>query len=122
MNKVQSIVAQLMEASSFNDFDGKAVVKKLEENEELWKGFVWGRFDGYSELITLRDIGSECYNADTLYILPTPGKEDALKKLAKTFSADEVDWVEGKEAGHLLGSYGPSTNSAKKVILRVWWD
>ncbi len=136
INKIQKLEFELMKEATFNDFDGEKVVKDLEANEDLWKGAVMDRA-GYVcksdipgdspfamaasiDLIKLRDIGSGGWNVDTLFILPQPGKEHKLFELASNWSADEVDWIEGKEAQHMIGSCGPSYNDLK--ILRVWWD
>jgi len=123
MNYTQSIVADLMKASTFNNFNGEHVVRALEENSTLWRGFVWGRFGAYAELIPLRDIEDDQYNADTLYILPVAGKELELELLVRErFGADEVDWVGGREACDLLGSWSEEKAAIQKAILRVWWD
>ena len=139
INKIQKLQFELMKEASFNDFNGEKVVKDLEAHEDLWDGVVMDREGFVSksdipgngpfsmgssiDLIKLRDIGSECWNVDTVYILPSDhATEEDLEKLellAKSWSADEVDWIEGKEAQHKLGC-GGAGNPSK--ILRVWWD
>lgn len=125
-NPVQKVVFDLMKLSSFNNFDGESVVKLLEENEKLWTGAIWGRFDGYAELIPLRDIGENIYNADTLYILATKAGDAELELLvSKNFDADEVDYLSNSEASSKLGSYGSEARDnpdGKSRVLRVWWD
>lgn len=116
MNKVQELNLELMELASFNSFDGKAVVKSLKENQDLWAGAVMGRF-GYAELIQLRDIDSGYWSIDTLMILSSGKDDDKLELLAKSWSADEVDWLSEEEAADKLGSW-----PTKKRVLRVWWD
>jgi hypothetical protein len=119
MNKTQTIVAELIKQSSFNNFDGDVCVDVLTENEELWDGFVWGRFDGYNELITLRDIKSNQYNADTLYILAKQGRGAELKSIiTEQLRPDEISFVESTVASVLLGASG----TYNKVLLRCWWD
>lgn len=112
-----------MQASSFNDFDGNKIVKLLIKRADLWRGFVWGRDGGWSNLITLRDIEDNIYNADTLHILPKEGKEDELKSfVTETFNADEIDYIGSKQACDLLGSWSKELETNQKSILRVWWD
>jgi len=61
------------------------------------------------DLIRLRDIGAGYWNVDTLFILPTKGKEKDLELLVRReFHADEIDWVDGQDCG--------------RPVLRVWWD
>lgn len=121
MNKVQKLVADIVRESSFNDFDGDKVVDALEKNQDLWRGFVWGRFH-YSPLITLRDIDKGIYSADTMYITPVKGKEQELEALCRGFLADEVDWYGGEEACSELGSSSPAGRANKQAYLRLWWD
>jgi len=119
MNKTQTIVADLMKASSFNSFDGEQVVKILEENSNLWEGFIWGRFEGCSELIPLRDIAHNTYNADTMYLV-SPTVEDAqilMGILRKKTHVDELDIIDQSKVGSMMGSY-PYT----KTLIRAWWD
>lgn len=124
INHVQELNLQLMEAASFNNFDGKKVVQDLRENKELWRGAVMGR-EGYAkaayastiDLISLRDIEDDCWNVSTIFILVDNDKAEAMVELAKTWSADEVDILDEKEAQSALGC----GNSGRSVI-RIWWD
>lgn len=116
MSKVQDLNFELMELASFNSFDGKAVVADLKKHQELWHGAVMGRFV-YSQLIALRDISGGDWNVDTLMILSSGKNDGELELLAKSWEADEVDWLSDEEADRLLGS-SPSWSK----VLRVWWD
>jgi len=121
MNKTQEAMNQLMRCASFNNFDGDMVADNLEDNHNLFRGYVFGRFD-YATLIPLRDIENDVYNADTLYILPAPDKEDELEKLVRdTFKADEVDWESEADIQKEMG-FGGRTSNSDKYVLRVWWD
>ncbi len=106
----QELQFELMKASSFNQFDGEAVVKSLQENRELWEAALIDRAN-YSKVgeidgIKLRDL-PDYYNVDTLYIRAVKGKEKELEALANTWSADEVSYQD-------IQWHGPA--------LRVWWD
>jgi hypothetical protein len=129
---IQELQFELMKQSTFNEFDGERVVKSLQKHEDLWRGVIMDRSsycfhgrlgdqeDGEKiDLIKLRDIEDNCWNVDTVYLLPQEGKEDEIYKVAKGWGADEVSWIGGKEAGSLLGSSGMKS---EKQILRVWWD
>lgn len=116
MSKVQELNFELMKLASFNEFDGEAVVKSLTEHSDLWSGAVMGRF-GYSELIQLRDIPNNSWNVDTLMILSSGEDDQKLEELAKTWGADEVDWLSVEQTEQQLGSY-----PAKHKVLRIWWD
>lgn len=123
LNEVQKLNFELMKKASFNSFDGERVVKDLEEHQDLWVGAVMDRpsycFHKTDEpnsekidLIKLRDISDGYWNIDTLYIVPQVGQEDQLEMLAKTWDADEVDWMDNPDLG----------TSRPPRVLRVWWD
>ena len=113
----QELQFELMKIASFNEFDGNQVVKNLQAHPELWKGAV---MDGTN--VKLRDISDNYWNVDTLLITSKPGKEDELEALAKTWGADEVDWMSATESAQELGSWNPETRTNQKQILRIWWD
>lgn len=130
MEKVQQLQFELMKLASFNGFNGNQVVKDLEDNPVLWKGALMDRagfkrtddeYEAVIDLIKLRDL-PDYWNVDTLFITPSPGFEDELEKLAKTWGADEVGWFGGEEACGKLGSYSSEKRAKTKSILRVWWD
>ena len=88
INKTQKLVFELMKKATFNEFDGKKVVKDLIENRDLWRAVVMDR-EGYSpynesllviDLIKLRDLEADVYNVDTVFILPADGDE-VMRKL-----------------------------------------
>ena len=127
---IQDLIFEIMERSSYNEFNGKAVVKDLQSHKDLWKGVVmdreYGSFDpvdrdGFKhgiDLIKLRDICDNIYNVDTLFILPSGKDDEALRKLALGWDADEVDWV-GNGDHYSLGIGGKNSDIK---ILRIWWD
>lgn len=118
INKVQELQFDLMREASFNGFDGDTVVNSLVENRALWRGCIFDR----PNLIKLRDIPDGHWNADTLWILPAAGCENALRHLADEWGADEVDWVGGEEACSALGSWTQAGRDNERAILCVWWD
>lgn len=112
---IQELNFELIKRSSFNDFNGDLVVEDLLKNKPLWKGVV---LDRLGSLIKLRDIDSDSWNVDTLFILPSNVDNDKLFKIASSWNADEVDWLGKDESERLLGSW----NNGNTKILRVWWD
>lgn len=119
INNIQQLLIGLMREASFNSFDGDFVADSLIEHRDLWRGFLID----HDDLIKLRDLPDECWNVDTLWILPALGKEDAIEQLARDqWHADEVDWIGGEEACGLLGSYSSTTRKNPRAILRCWWD
>lgn len=124
LNEVQKLNFELMKKATFNSFDGEKVVKALEEHQDLWVGAVMDRasycmhksdespVSEKIDLIKLRDISDGYWNIDTLFIVPQVGQEDQLEMLAKTWEADEVDWMSNPDLG----------TSRPPRVLRVWWD
>jgi hypothetical protein len=118
-----------------NCLNGRRVAKELKANSHLWQGFVFGRFED-APAITLRDISDNDWNADTLLIEPKrifndkPDEPvdgwhvqyadetcDALYELAAGWNPAELEWLDGKDASNMIGSYGCGYR-----VLRVWWD
>jgi len=116
MNKTQKIVGELMKASSFNNFDGKKVVEDLEKSDK-WISFIWGRFD-YFQLIPLRDIADNQYNADTLYIMVKKENRDWMEKMARIWNVDECDELKEEELFNKLGA----SPEPDRSYYRLWWD
>lgn len=117
INKVQDLMFELMRNASFNSFNGHVVVDSLIKHRDLWEGVI---MDG--DGVKLRDISQSHWNVDTVYIIPVKGKEDELMKLAKTWRADEVNWMKGREACTFLGSWSMLDEKNNKHVLTVWWD
>ena len=132
MNAIQKIQLDRVRAASFNNLDGELVANDLEASQELWKGFVFGRFK-YYELIELRDISEAILNADTLMILTTIEKWPELQKLINSWNADEVGWIGMVDREicylhtypctkeELFQNYGGGLEEGE-IIVRVWWD
>lgn len=131
ISDMQLLQFNIMRHSSFNEFDGDRVVDSLIANRRLWRGVVMDRaghtgmnprpIESVICLIKLRDIEDDVWNVDTVFILPSGVDDNALFQLAESdeWAADEVDWIVGREAQSMLGSYGADVPSR---ILRVWWD
>ncbi len=109
---------ELIELVEFNRCNGKQVAKLLREHRLLWRAAMMPS----KGLAPLRDMEYGSWSADTLYLLPAEGKEDALEKLVQRFHADEVNWLGGKESLSLLGYWKEGIEKNQKLILSVWWD
>lgn len=112
--KAQKLMFKLMKLASFNNFDGRMVVKNLETHRELWKSCV---MDG-NDLIKLRDLSKNDWNTDTLYILTTGVNDELLEHIAKDlWGADKVTYLDKDEASHRLGKF-----PCEDKVLMIWWD
>ncbi len=123
---VQEIQLELIRRTQFNEFDGKRVVASLMEHRNLWRSVMLDREgirsgDGLPglELVKLRDLPQNIWNADTLFILcATPGDARKLEKI-----------IEDEEWGGIATVYEnpKAVNSAlggsdDRAIITVWWD
>ena len=112
--KVQRLMFDLIRLASFNDFDGQMVVQNLTEHRDLWLGCI---MDG-NDLIKLRDISDNLWNADTLYIITTGVDDEKLERMATDlWCANEVIYLNKDEAEHRLGTY-----PCEYKVLKIWWD
>jgi hypothetical protein len=110
----QQIIFQLMEASSFNEFDGKNVVKSLKEHPELWHSVMFCRSPKVWPLLPLRDLEEGFFNADTVYIYVN-GERSVVEEMVSAWGADEIDWLSDEERFDFTTMYSGD-------VLRVWWD
>jgi len=115
-NEIQLKVLDLIRHVRSNLFNGEKVVKDLLKNRDWWTA-VWFSSGRMSDLIPLRDIADGILNVDTLYIIPAKGKEREIEALAKSWQADEVEWLSEEECSERLGMFPAETE-----VLRVWWD
>ena len=123
-NAIQDLQLRLIELVEYNELDGKRVVKDLVRDRDLWRAVIIDR-EGTAErinLIKLRDLPQGIWNVDTLFLLPEKGRENELETLARTWKADEIDWIGGEEASAMLGGAGFDDPSNPRRVLRIWWD
>jgi hypothetical protein len=112
----QRLQREMMRLATFNQFLGHQVVADLLAHGQLWNAALMKR-DGF-DLLLLRDLAEGEWSADTLYLLTTGDRADALKRLARTWHADEVDWLDRTQAFQrgLMGS------DEDRRTLVLWWD
>lgn len=118
MSRVQELQLELIALVNHNNCKGKKVAKLLRDNHNLWRA----AFMPSTYLYSLRDMEYGKWSADTLYITPKEGQEEALEKLAKRFKADEVNWLGGEKALQLLGYWKKGIENNPKFVLSLWWD
>jgi len=111
---------------SFNKLDGQKVACDLENNQQLWTSFVFGRYE-YQPLIELRDLPRGLIKADTLFVLAERKSLKNLLELVTNWRADEVGWRTGSAQGgdfvcksdfDMLGAFLGDDDA----LVRVWWD
>lgn len=115
---MQQKILDLIEISSFNNFDGKSVVRDLVEHKDLWDSVLMIRDDTG---IILRDLPENYFNVDTLYILTDKLRENKMKEIIKGWSSDEFGVLSREKMQEWMGSYINSKEDIRKVI-SVWWD
>ena len=115
VTKIQAIQLDLIRRSTFNNFDGPRVTRDLLSHRRLWCAAILDRL-GDNALIKLRDIDENSWNADTVYLLSSGADDRSLSRLARTWQADDVYWVNAADASQMLGT------SESFRILEVWWD
>lgn len=140
------IFLQLIHDNSFNSMRGEVVASDLRENRALWDGVLFCRPDG-DWGITLRDMPTGSYNADTIFLLTTKERAKQLFEVASKWSADCIcvtdatgEWSANRwdsedcesyelkltetsgdncPVSRMLGSHSTGEN---RVALRLWWD
>jgi hypothetical protein len=116
ISEAQNIQLDIIAYTHFNFFEGRRIAELLKENHKMWRAVLMPL-----DLISLRDMESGRWHADTLYIYPEDGYQFQLEELVREqFHADEVEWVGGPSAADLLGT--TEVEDKSQVILAVWWD
>jgi hypothetical protein len=139
ITEAQDLYLRLIGVSGeWNAFNGPAIEAALRANTNAWRAVlltreVYGSVKGTEaklrdvvDLIVLRDLPKGLVNLSTMFLLAEPGHQDSLQKLAESWEADEVGWIDQAEAFSAMGdsaSRNPEyASDPARVILRVWWD
>jgi len=116
ISEAQTIQLDIIARTNFNFFEGRKIADLLKENRRMWRAVLMPL-----DLISLRDMESGRWHADTLYIYPEDGYQFQLEELVREqFNADEIGWVGGSSAVDMLGT--TEVEEKSYVILEVWWD
>jgi hypothetical protein len=138
ISDAQEAILQLLERANFNNLAGERISKDLRNHASLWRSvyftsasieqnrqgqWVFGR--ARQDFINLRDLPAGTLHFDTLLLLPVVGEQEALMRLASTWSSDIVQWIDVTEAGRVMGgkrSVREYLSDPSRVILYLWWD
>ena len=116
ISEAQTIQLDIIAHTNFNFFEGRKIADLLKENRRMWRAVLMPL-----DLISLRDMESGRWHADTLYIYPEDGYQFQLEELVREqFNADEIGWIGGSSATDMLGT--TEVEEKSYVILEVWWD
>lgn len=138
----QELVLKLIELSRFNQFDGPTIARDLMKHRELWDAAL---LHGDPPGLTLRDLDSNYYNADTLVLLTSVERYEALKTVVTEWMADTLSVYDAKglqtgsryessdcksftlqPAGDetvrdfLMSSLGDRPDH--RIVIQLWWD
>ncbi len=114
ISKIQELQLRLIESTNYNAMEGERVAADLRKHQDWWRACLLTR-DHPSDLICLRDLEDNHWNADTLYILSSGANDAQLEELANSWTA-EVHWLSAKEADSRMG-----TRNGGRVLV-LWWD
>ena len=116
LSEAQQIQLDIIAKTNFNFLEGRKIARLLKENHIMWHSVLMPL-----NLISLRDMETGHWHADTLYIYAKDGYQFQLEELVREqFNADEIQWIGGSEAEDILGTTEVEGKSG--VILEVWWD
>lgn len=125
---VQDLHLALIEKATFNEFDGKKVVKILEDNRDLWYSTMMTRpFNHdkeshhtkfYMPFIPLRDMNDNINNVDTLVIHTSKKYKTKLLKLMEGWNYDKIRTYLVDDSADMQGG-GVNKDD---ILLAIWWD
>ena len=108
INKAQVIQFRRLELCDYIGGDcrtqGKKVANDLRTHTDLWDSFVFGRFD-WGQLIELRDLPTGKLNADTLIVMTTLDRADALRAMIEAWEPDSCCATQKKDCGSDLSAH-----------------
>lgn len=134
----QEIYLDLIEAGGlWGDFNGPRIAVDLRGSLPLWRTAIFTRQPrlpaGSSDtelrhrvdLIMLGELHNGEINLDRLFIVPEPGRQDALEKLAGGWHASDLHWISRSEASLAMSS-GPTqfqdyAADEPRFVLSLWW-
>jgi hypothetical protein len=116
ISEAQQIQLDVIAKTNFNRFSGKKIAQWLIENHKMWRTVLLPL-----DFISLRDMDSGHWHADTLFIYPEEGYGFKIEEIMKEqFHADETQWHGGESAMDMLGT--SELRDKSYVILSAWWD
>jgi hypothetical protein len=116
ISEAQNFQLEVIARTNFNSFNGKKIAQWLRENHKMWKTVLLPL-----DFISLRDMNTGHWHADTLYIYPEEGYGFELEEIMREqFHADETQWIGGESAMDMLGT--SEIKGTSYVILSAWWD
>ncbi len=135
----QELYLDMIEAGGrWGDFNGSRIAADLRANLPLWRTAIFTRQPrlpvGPSDtelrhrvdLIALRDLSRGEINLDRLFIIPEPGRSDALEKLTRDWLATETTWISRGDASRSMGSnlrqFLDYAEDEPRFLLNLWWD
>ena len=116
----QDIQLELVRRTQRNAFNGKRVFEDLKAHREWWKAVLLDKHSTF-DLIKLRDLPYDHWNADTLFVLTTDeSTANRLAELAEQWEADTVHIHSHDETQRQLGFW--SSEPQQQLIVEFWWD
>src|SRR4029079_2225808 len=124
---VQEIQLELIRRTKHNAFDGERIFASLIKHRHLWAAVMLDRVGlirtgglPAMDLIKLRDLNENIWNADTLYILTTV-PEDA-KELAKIIKIEQWGGELYVFDDHEVVDDALGGAEDGQCVVRIWWD
>ncbi len=111
---LQELQLEIIRRSMHNDFDGKKVYDYLTEHTELWTAVLLDRND----LIKLRDLSKNFWNADMLTIL-TPDASSAYR-LAEVAQEEWIGMATVYDEDAADRELGGAEEG--QAVVSIWWD
>jgi hypothetical protein len=114
LNAAQACWLRLIALSVGLGTRGDEIFADLGAHRDCWIAAIAGDRD--YPLLGLRDLGQGFWNADTLWVLTTDARRDALETLAWKWGPHTVRWLDDAEDLRRLGGLARGL-----AVLELWW-
>lgn len=122
MTAAQRAWLEVIRTSSHNAMNGRQIAEDLENHRELWVAAVPGKKGGGKwPADNMLELMDNVNDADTLYILPTGGREDELAALVARWRATTMT-SERISAPAIPDPVDPVMNYHDIWPVILWWD
>ena len=119
ISQTQELILSLIRKANRGKLIGWHVTESLQWNQDLWIVAAATREKPGAPIAPLRGIEHDEYQIDTIWVIPAPGREAELTKLAETWDSDGIEWSTDAAGVARMVGYTPEN---PMLMTATWCD